>query len=65
MFIFINDPLEFGFEPRKGQFKHYNISICCLSTKHAALRSKSSIKVRNQDNVYEWSSMYTCGLSLQ
>jgi hypothetical protein len=29
------------FEPRSGQTKNYEIGICCISAKHAALRSKS------------------------
>jgi len=27
-----------GFEPRSGQTKNYEMCICCLSAKHAALR---------------------------
>ena len=39
------------------------IGICCSSTKHAALRSKSKDWLaRNQNNVFEWSDMSTCGL---
>jgi hypothetical protein len=30
-----------GFELRSGHTKDYKIGICCFSTKHAALRSKS------------------------
>jgi hypothetical protein len=30
-----------GFEPRSGQTKDYTIGICCVSTKLAAIRSKS------------------------
>jgi hypothetical protein len=30
-----------AFEPWSGQTKDYNIGICCFSTKHTALRSKS------------------------
>ena len=34
------------------------IDMCCLSTKHAALRRKSKDGLaRNQDNVSEWGSM--------
>jgi hypothetical protein len=29
-----------GFESRSGQMKDYEISFCCLSAKHAAIRSK-------------------------
>ena len=49
-----------GFEPRSGQTKDYKIGICCFSTKHAALRSKSKDwMARNQNNVSEWSDMST------
>ena len=30
-----------GFDPRSGQTKDFKIGICCFSTKHAALGSKS------------------------
>jgi hypothetical protein len=43
-----------GFNPRSGQTKDYNISICCLTAKHAALRRKvKDWLARNQDNVSE------------
>jgi len=29
-----------GLEPRSGQMKDYEIGFCCLSAKHAAIRSK-------------------------
>jgi len=49
-----------------GQTKDYKIGICCFSTKHAALRSKSKgWLARNQDNVSEWSDMSTRGLLFQ
>jgi hypothetical protein len=35
--------VDHGFEPRLGQAKDYKIGICCFSTKHAALRSNSTI----------------------
>ena len=38
-----------------GQTKNCKIGICCFSTKHAALRSKSKEWLsRNQNNVSEW-----------
>jgi hypothetical protein len=47
-----------GFESRLGQTKDYNISICCLTAKHAALRRKvKDWLARNQDNVSEWANM--------
>jgi hypothetical protein len=43
------------FKPRSGQIKKdYNIGICCLFTKHGALRSKSKDRLTwNQDSVSE------------
>jgi outer membrane protease len=55
-----------GFETRSGQTKYYKIGICCFSSKHAALRSKSKDWLaRNQNNVSEWSDMSTHGLLFQ
>ena len=52
-----------GFEPRPGQAKDYKIGICCFSAKHTALRRKSKDWLaRNQNNVSEWSNMFTSGL---
>jgi hypothetical protein len=46
--------VDHGFESRSGQTKDYKIGICCISTKHAALRRKSKDWLaRNQDNVSE------------
>jgi hypothetical protein len=36
--LYVVDPV---FEPRLHQTKDYKIGICCLSAKHAVLRSKS------------------------
>jgi hypothetical protein len=36
-----SNAVERGFEPQSGQTKDYKIGICCFSTKHAALKSKS------------------------
>ena len=55
-----------GFQPRSGQTKDYNIGICCLSAKHAALRRKSKDRLaRHQNNVSEWSDMSTRGQLFQ
>jgi len=55
-----------GFELQSGQTKHYNIGICCFSSKHAVLRSKSKDWLaRNQDHVYEWNDMSSCELLFQ
>jgi hypothetical protein len=46
-----------GFKPHSGQTKDYKIGICCLSAKHAVLRSKrKDWLARNQ----EWSEMSIC-----
>jgi hypothetical protein len=50
--------VDHGFEPGSGQTKDYEIGICCLSAKDAALRRKSKDwLVRNQDNVSECSDI--------
>ena len=52
-----------GFEPQSGQTKDSKIGICYFSAKRAALRSKSKDWLaRNQNNVSEWSDMFTRGL---
>ena len=40
--VLASSAVDRRFEPRSGQTKDYNIVICCFSTKHAALRSKTS-----------------------
>ena len=58
--------LDRGFKCQSGQSKDYKIGICCFSTKHPALRSKSKYWLgENQDNVSLWSDMYTRGLLFQ
>ena len=55
-----------GFESRSGQTIDSKIGICCFSAKRAALRSKSKDRLfRNQNNVSEWSDMFTCELLFQ
>ena len=55
-----------GFEHRSGQTKDYKIGICCFSSKHVTLRSKSrDWLARNQNNVSEWSDMSIRGLLFQ
>ena len=55
-----------GLESQSSQTKDYKIGICCFSTKHAAVRRKSKTGLaRNQDNVSEWSDMFTRGLLFQ
>jgi hypothetical protein len=56
--------VDCGFESRSGQTKDYKIGICCLSTKRAALRSKSkNWLAQNQD--YVWNDMAICRLLFQ
>ena len=58
--------VDCGFEPRSGQTKDYKIGICCIPTKHAALRRRSKDwLVRNENNVSEWSDMSACRLLFQ
>jgi len=46
--------------------EHYNIDICCFSSKHAVLRSKGKYWLaRNEVNVSEWGDMFTRGLLFQ
>jgi hypothetical protein len=39
--VLTSSAVDRWFEPRSGQTKDYEISICCFSAKHAALRRKS------------------------
>jgi hypothetical protein len=49
-----------GLELRSGQIKDYEISICCFSIKHTALRRKNKDWLAgNRDNVSEWGDMST------
>jgi hypothetical protein len=53
--------VDCGFEPRLDQEKDYRIGICCFSTKHSALRSKSKdwlSRNQNTGNVSEWGDMF-------
>ena len=50
--------------PRSSQTENFKISICCLSSKHVALRIKSKdLLAWYQDNVSEWSYMSTSGFN--
>ena len=52
--------IEHRFKPRSSQTKDFKIGICCSSTKHAALMRKSKDWLAwNQNNVFEWSDMFT------
>jgi hypothetical protein len=64
--VHASSAVDRGFEPRLGQAKDYKIGFYCFSAKHAALRRKSKDWwARNQNNVSEWSDMYTRGLLFQ
>ena len=64
--VLTSSAVDRGFEPRSGQATDYEIGICCLSAKHAALKRKSKDWLaRNQNNVSEWSDMFTRGLLFQ
>jgi hypothetical protein len=64
--VLASSVVDRGFEPLSGQNKDYKIGICCFSAKPAALRSKSKDWLaRNQNNVSEWSDMFTRGLLFQ
>ena len=64
--VLASSAVDRGFEPRSGQTKDYKIGICCFSAKHAALRRKSKDWLaRNQNNVSEWSDIFTRELLFQ
>ena len=49
--VLASSAVDRGFKSRWGQTKDYKIGICCFSTKHAALRSKSKDWLaRNQED---------------
>ena len=53
-------------ELRQGYANGYAIGICCFSTKHLTLRSKSKDRlVRFQNNVSGWNDWFTRGLLFQ
>jgi len=54
------------FKPRSGQSSDHKIGIRCFSAKHAAYkRNSKDWLVRNQNNVSEWSDMFTRWLLFQ
>jgi hypothetical protein len=64
--VLASSAVDCGFEPWSGQTKDYKIGICYFSAKHAALRRKSKDWLAwNQNNVSEWSDMYTRELFFQ
>ena len=64
--VLASSAVDRGFEPRSGHTNDCGIGMCCLSTKHAALRRKSKdLLARNQNNVSKWSDMSIHGLLFQ
>ena len=64
--VLASSAVDSGFESRSDETKDYKISICCLSTKDAALRRKGKDGLaRHQDNVCEWGDMSIHGLLFQ
>ena len=58
--------VDHGFDPRSCQTKDYDIGMCCFSTKHAALKSKSKDWLaRNRNKMSEWSNMSIRSLLFQ
>jgi hypothetical protein len=54
------------FEPRSDKSKDYRIGICCFSTKHTTLRSKSKDWLtQNQNNVSEWKMFLFTGVKFR
>ena len=64
--VLASSEVDRGFEPRSDQTKDYNIGMCYLSAKHAALCRKNKDWLdRNHNNVSEWSDISTRGLLFQ
>jgi hypothetical protein len=64
--VLASSVVDLEFRSRWGQNKDYIIGICCFSSKHSALRSKSKDWwAQNQNNVSEWSEMSTHRLLFQ
>ena len=58
--VLASSAVDRGFDPRSGQTKDYKIGNCCFSAKHARIRRKSKDRLaQNQNNVYEWSNMWS------
>ena len=64
--VLASSVVDCEFEIRSGHTIDYEIGMCCFSVKYAALRGKSNDWLaRNQNNVSEWSDMYTRVLLFQ
>ena len=56
--VLVSSAVDRGFTLQSGQTKDYKIHICCFSTKHTTLRSRSKDWLaRNWKNVSECSGM--------
>jgi hypothetical protein len=61
--VLASSVVDNGLDPLLGQIKDYEISICCFSAKHAALRAMSKDWLaRNHDNVSKCGDMSISGL---
>ena len=61
--VFALSTVDRGFGTRLGQTKDYKTGMCCFSNKYVSLWSTGKYRLaRNQDNVSEWSDMFTRGL---
>ena len=64
--VLTSSGVDHGIEPLLSPTRDYKIGIYCFSPMQATLRSKSKDRLSwNQDNVYEWNDMSTCGLLFQ
>ena len=64
--VLASDVVDRGIELRSRQTKDYDIGICCLTDKHAALRRGKNHRLAwNQENVSEWGDMSIRGLFFQ
>ena len=64
--VLASSAVDREFEPLSSHTKDYRIGICCFFAKHAASRRKSKDWLAgNQNNVSEWSDMFTRGLLFQ
>jgi hypothetical protein len=43
--------VESGLKPQSGQTIDYEIDNCCFSAKHAALRSKTNVRLTRNQNI--------------
>ena len=52
-----------GFEPWLGGTNDYENGLCCFSAKHKTIRNENKGWLAgNQNNVLQWSEMFTHGL---